>query len=67
MNRYESILLDKIVVLNKLNKKADIDDSFGSRAYALGVLIDCITEFREPPKATPVEDGSGAMVDKGAK
>ena len=62
MNRYESILLDKMVALNKHNKMTGVDDGFCCRAYAVGVLIDCITEFREPPKETPVEDGCGAMV-----
>ena len=68
MNRYESILLDKIVSLKKQNNKPSADDKlFSERLYAIGVLIDCVCEFREPPRETPVEEGCGAMVDKGAK
>ena len=28
------------------------------------VLLDCVCEFREPPRALDVADGYGAMVDE---
>ena len=57
MNRYESILLDKMV---------DIRNSSPSDAAnrQILVLLDCVCEFREPPRALDVADGYGAMVDE---
>ena len=57
MNRYEAILLDKMV---------DIRNSSPSDAAnrQILVLLDCICDFREPPRALDVEDGYGAMVDE---
>ena len=69
MNRYESILLDKMVDIN--NKLRDnivngrgggAEDERNIRDILL--LLDCICDFREPPRALDVADGYGAMVDE---
>ena len=54
MNRYESVLLDKMI---------DIRNSSPSDAAnrQILVLLDCICEFREPPREIQVEEGYGAM------
>ena len=67
MNRYEAILLDKMVDIN--NKLRDnivngrgggAEDERNIRDILL--LLDCICDFREPPRALDVADGYGAMV-----
>ena len=64
MNRYESILLDKIVNLYKAKSftmNADNEREVDERIF---LLLDCICDFREPPRALDVADGYGAMVDE---
>lgn len=63
VNRYESVLLDKMIEL----RKDDITDGCADREGTIITLLDCIVDFREQPGGTPVEDGCGALVDKGAK
>ena len=61
MNRYESILLDKIVNLYKAKSftmNADNEREVDERIF---LLLDCICEFREPPTGIAVEEGYGAM------
>ena len=57
MNRYESILLDKIVYL----KKAYSEERVQAYLDEILLLLDCIIEFRAP-RELPVEEGCGAMV-----
>ena len=70
MNRYESILLDKMVELNaerlamRTNEK-EWTALMSERVNDILLLLDCICEWRNP-QTTPVEDGCGAMV-KGEK
>ena len=68
MNRYESIILDKMVDRgNALRESlvADIDNKERERLiHDILMLLDCICEFREPPRALDVADGYGAMVDE---
>ena len=59
MNRYEAILLDKMVDIYKRGT----DGEGGSLSDVL-LLLDCICDFREPPRALDVADGYGAMVDE---
>ena len=56
VNYYESILLDKMV---------DIRNSSPSDAAnrQILLLLDCICDFREPPRALDVDEGYGALVD----
>ena len=69
MNRYESVLLDKIVdvwvthghAVESMNER-----SVTECEYAIANLLDCIVDFREPPKSLAVEDGHGVLV-KGEK
>lgn len=63
VNKYESVLLDKMVEL----RKDDIMDGCADREGTIITLLDCIVGFREPPNELAVEDGFGAMADKGAK
>ena len=64
MNRYESIILDKMVDIRRVSMASDelLAEERGKNDIAL--LLDCIVDFREPPKELPVEDGCGAMVGK---
>lgn len=56
MNRYESILLDRMVHIR--------NNSVGDAACKqIILLLDCICDFREPPRSLDVADGYGAMVD----
>ena len=63
MNRYESLVLDKMVELRKMSlfytsaEMAPYNDK-------ILLLLDCIVDFREPPKTVAVEDGFGVMVGK---
>ena len=70
--REENILLDKMVKLN--NNRLDAIAANGydhdEQERFIGqilLLLDCICEFREPPRALDVEDGYGVMVDKGGE
>ena len=62
MNRYEAILLDKMVDIWRDNRDA-WDDRLDGAANKVFLLLDCICDFREPPRALDVEDGYGALVD----
>lgn len=69
MNRYESILLDKMVELrNEENNIAggvndtDVVAEMVALREQQALLLDCICAFREPPRGVPVEEGHGAMV-----
>ena len=57
MNRYEKVLLDKMVEL----RKDDIADGCADREGTIITLLDCIIGFREPPTGITVEEGYGAM------
>ena len=57
MNRYESIILDKMVEIRNGGSEAGIADAVGD----ILLLLDCICEFREPPREIQVEEGYGAM------
>ena len=59
MNHYEKVLLDKMVEL----RKGDMMDGCADREGAIITLLDCIVEFREPPKGMAVEEGFGALVN----
>lgn len=72
MNRYESILLDRMVELrNEENEIAggvndtDVVTEMVALREQQALLLDCICAFREPPKELPVEDGYGAMAVTG--
>ena len=67
MNGYEEIILDKLVALSNAHAATHDIEMLNRIEFATFVLLDCISMFREPPSVTPVEDGCGAMVDKGAK
>ena len=54
MNRYESILLDKMVDI----RNRSVGDAATQQII---VLLDCICDFREPPRALDVADGYGAL------
>ena len=60
MNRYEAILLDKMVDI----RQGDYDGNYENGVRAVLLLLDCICDFREPPRALDVADGYGAMVDE---
>ena len=69
MNRYESILLDKMVDINNKFRDDIAANGFSTIAFEaacakLLLLLDCICDFREPPRALDVADGYGAMVDE---
>lgn len=57
MNRYEAILLDKMVEL----KLAYNEERAVHYVDEILVLLDCICDFREPPRSLDVGDGYGAM------
>lgn len=65
MNRYEAILLDKMVAANdRLRDGYMLDMSDEERERLIRdvlLLLDCICEFREPPRELDVADGYGAM------
>ena len=63
VNRYESIVLDKMADIWREGRTAGMADQKQAVESVL-VLLDCIVDFREPPGGTPVEDGCGAMVGK---
>ena len=57
MNRYESVILDKMVDI----RQGDYDGNHEDGVRAVLLLLDCICDFREPPRALDVEDGYGAL------
>ena len=65
MNRYEAILLDKMVDIWQDGVAAPytIPKTQDERTRDILLLLDCICDFREPPRALDVADGYGAMVD----
>ena len=66
MNRYESILLDKMVDINNkyhdaITARGYSDEVYEVRCAKVLLLLDCICDFREPPRALDVADGYGAL------
>lgn len=65
MNRYEAILLDKMVASNLKLRDGIIlnltDEERERLIRDILLLLDCICDFREPPRALDVADGYGAM------
>lgn len=61
MNRYESIILDKMVEIRRKWRAVAEPGPKGDLEYTLGTLLDCIIEFREPPRALDVGEGYGAL------
>ena len=69
MNRYESILLDKMVDIERTrlalveNNVLPAQDKQANDGFVSDVLLllDCICEFREPPRALDVADGYGVL------
>ena len=69
MNRYESILLDKMVDIERTrlalgeNNVLPAQDKQANDEFVSDVLLllDCICDFREPPRALDVADGYGAL------
>ena len=72
MNRYESVLLDKMVDLERNRRSAIENNDINKYVNDIKALEDdillllrCIVEFRDPPTEEPVEDGFGALVSGG--
>lgn len=70
----ESILLDEMLAQYDVFEAAcgKTEDEFyiaasNTAMASVMLLLGCIKKFRMGPQPTPVEDGCGAMVDKGAK
>ncbi len=63
VNRYESIVLDKMADIWREGRTAGMADQKQAVESVL-VLLDCIVDFREPPGEIAVDDGFGAMVGK---
>lgn len=63
VNRYESIVLDKMADIWREGREAGMADQKQAVESVL-VLLDCIVDFREPMRELAVEDGCGAMVGK---
>ena len=63
VNRYESVLLDKMLEIKKgLDGDVLTDSAMRDAASRIFMLLDCIDEFREPLGELAIEDGYGAMV-----
>jgi len=62
MNRYESIILDKLVALSDARAATHDIEMLNRIEFATFVLLDCVSMFRDPQGGTPVEEGCGAMV-----
>lgn len=60
VNRYESIVLDKMADIWREGRVAGMADQKQAVESVL-VLLDCIVDFREPPREIAVDDGFGAM------
>lgn len=72
MNHYEKVLLDKMVDMDNSRREAiannDIhqyNNDIRMLENDILLLLDCICEFREPPREIQVEEGYGAMVVAG--
>lgn len=63
MNHYEKVLLDKMVGLARDFRTARDMNNPNADMYAdeVMLLLDCIVDFREPPKSLAVEGGYGMM------
>ena len=62
MNRCEKVMLDRMADMRYTMTHANAD-----YLDEILLLLDCVVEWRYPPESLAVEDGCGAMVDKGAK
>ena len=60
VNRYESVLLDKMTDIWREGRTAGMTSQKQAVDNVL-VLLDCIVDFREPPGEPAIEDGFGAM------
>ena len=68
MNRYENVLLEKMVELHEFAEDASSQPEIQNKCtFAIHVLLDCVKGFREPPKGLSLEDGFGAMVAEGGE
>ncbi len=70
MNRYESIILDKMVDYRIDMREATRNNDIGQYANDVQtmnndilLLLDCICDFREPIKSLDVSEGYGAMCE----
>ena len=63
VNKYESIVLDKMADIWRDGRNAGMSDQKQAVESVLA-LLDCIVDFREPPESVAVEDGFGAMAGK---
>lgn len=64
MNRYESVLLDRMVALYKAKCFIAVDNHAEKECdEQIMLLLGCIAEFREPPKSLDVSEGYGAMCE----
>lgn len=68
VNRYEAILLDKMVenrrLVNAVVESGNGDDGCVMRLCQENeTLLQCIVEFRDPPKQVAVHEGYGAMCE----
>lgn len=57
MNRYEAVLLDKMLDIRAGGFDGDMEEAH----RAIMLLLDCIAGFREPPRAIAVDEGYGAL------
>jgi hypothetical protein len=62
VNRYEAVILDKMVEIWNEGRTAGTTRQQMAMDNLI-VLLDCICDFREPPRALDVADGYGALVD----
>ena len=72
MNRYEAVILDKMVDIERerldMRENGTYKDNlvaYGDLASNILLLLDCICDFREPPKTEPLEGGCGKLVNDG--
>ena len=63
VNRYESIVLDKMADIWREGRTAGMADQKQAVESVL-VLLDCIVDFREQPGEIAIDDGFGVMVGK---
>ena len=65
MNRYESIMLDHMVENMERARyfhAQNDDETAEAFKYNALLLLECVCDFRKPPKEIPVEDGEGKIV-----
>lgn len=60
MNRYEAVILDKMVEIWNEGRTAGATRQQMAMDNLI-VLLECICDFREPPRGLDVADGYGAM------